>query len=284
VTVPSLEATLEEGVLRLRIRRPERANALTPEMLGTLARVLRDPPADARVALVCSEGDRVFSAGADLSMMGDANTPSSPSTEAERQAKAALAGHEAQRVLAAAEAHRARGAVREAMLAILESPLVVVARVQGHCLAGAVGIALACDLVVCAETAEWGFPEVDRGIWPFMVSALLLRHVGPKLAMDWMSTGRRFSAAEAHGAGLVSRLVPDAALDAEVEQLLDELRAKAPLALAAGKAAARAVVEMPLGVALEAMHAQLSLLVASEDAAEGVAAFAQRRAPVWRGR
>ena len=261
MSVDGLEIVAGEGVLRLEIRRPERANALSVPMLAAMAEALRRPPDDARVALVCSEGTKVFSAGADLSMMSSGATG-----------------------LGAAAAHRARGAMREAMTAILESPLLVVAKVQGTCLAGAVGIVLACDLVVCAETAEWGLPEIERGLWPFMVSVLLLRHAGSKAAMDWMSTGRRFGAAEAARAGLVSRLVAAEALDGEVEALLGELAGKAPLALASGKAAARAALEMPIGPALAAMQAQLSLLVTSDDAAEGIAAIAERRAPVWHGR
>ncbi len=258
-----LAVELAEGVLWLRIQRPERANALTPGMLRSMAEALRRPPEGAAVVVVCSEGSRVFSSGADLSMMGEQDALASP---------------------AAPAAHAARGAVREAMLAILSCPLLVVARVQGLCLAGAVGIALACDLVVCADGAEWAMPEIDRGLWPFMVSVLLARHVSPKLAMDWMSTGRRIPASELAFAGLVSRLVPDEELDGELARLLDELRAKPPLALAAGKAAMRAVSEANVPVALEAMQAQLSLLTASEDAAEGIAAFAEKRPPVWRGR
>lgn len=260
-TAEGLRVEVAGGVLWLRIDRPERANALTPQMLTALAETARHPPADAGVAVLCSAGTTVFSAGADLSMMESAHPTQG-----------------------AHGAHLARGAVREAMLALQECPLLVVARVQGLCLAGAVGLVLACDLVVCAESSTWALPEVERGLWPFMVSALLLRHVSPKVATDWMATGRRFPAAEAARAGLVSRLVADGELDAELERLLAELLAKPPLALATGKAAARSVEEMPLPAALEAMQAQLSLLAASEDAAEGSAAFHERRAPVWRGR
>lgn len=249
---------LDGAVLRLLIDRPERANALTPAMLGELASTLSQPPAPARAVLLSASGSGVFSAGADLSMMGPG------------------AG--------AAEQHRARGAVREAMLALLDCPLPVVARVQGTCLAGAVGLVLACDLVVCSEGAEWGMPEVDRGLWPFMVGVLLARHVSPKRAMDWMATGRRIPAQEAERAGLVSRLCPPDRLDAEVDGLLAELVSKPPLALAAGKAALRAACESSAASALEAMQAQLSVLASSDDAAEGIAAFAERREPRWRGR
>jgi enoyl-CoA hydratase/carnithine racemase len=265
-----LEARLADSVLWLRIRRPERANALTPSMLEAMAELLRRPPDGTAVGVLCSEGGTVFSAGADLSMMA----PGGPGAGTRVPPGGA----------AAPAAHAARGAVREAMLALLECGFPVVARVQGLCLAGGVGLALACDLVVCAQSSQWAMPEIDRGLWPFMVSALLVRHVSPKLAMDWMMTGRRIPAAELARTGMISRLVADADLDAEVERVVAELRAKPPLALAAGKAAARAAAETTVPGALEAMQAQLSLLAASEDAAEGIAAFAERRSPVWRGR
>jgi enoyl-CoA hydratase/carnithine racemase len=163
-------------------------------------------------------------------------------------------------------------------------PVPVVASVQGLCLAGGVGLVLGCDVVVAADSAAFGLPEVDLGLWPFMVSALLGRHTSPKRAMELMLSARRVPAAEALDLGLVSRVVPAADLQAETQALVDALAAKPPLAVRLGKAAFTAAMESTLAPALEAMQAQLSLLTTTEDAAEGVGAFLAKRSPQWKGR
>jgi enoyl-CoA hydratase/carnithine racemase len=117
-----------------------------------------------------------------------------------------------------------------------------------------------------------------------MVSALLARHVSPKRAMELMLSGRRVPAAEALDMGLVSRVVPAVSLVEQTDELVAALAAKPPVAVRLGKAAFQAAVETPLAPALEAMQAQLSLLNTTEDAAEGVGAFLQKRRPEWKGR
>ena len=143
---------------------------------------------------------------------------------------------------------------------------------------------LGCDVVLASDTAAFGLPEVDLGLWPFMVSALLARHVSPKRAMEMMLSARRVPAAEALDMGLLSRVVPPAELPAATAELVAALAAKPPVAVRLGKAAFLAATETPLAPALEAMQAQLSLLNTTEDAAEGVAAFLAKRAPEWKGR
>ena len=253
-----LRSSLDDGVLTLLIDRADKRNALNDAVTHGLRDALLVPPDGARVIVVRSAGDRVFCAGADLAVMGEDAT--------------------------GLEAHESRGGVREVVVAMRHCPLPVVVRVQGLCLAGGVGLALGADLVVCSDTAEWGLPEVDRGLWPFMVSALLVSHVSPKRALDWMLTGRRLDAYEALDAGLVSRVVPAATLDKEVDELAASLAAKAPVALRLGKQAWITASEAPLEVALEALQAQLALITTTRDAAEGVAAFFAKRPPVWQGR
>lgn len=253
-----LRVDFSDGVVRLTIDREAKRNALSDEVLDGMETSLRRLPEGARVVLVASAGERVFCAGADLAVMGAEAT--------------------------GLERHEARGGLRRVVLAMRDAPVPVVARVQGLCLAGGVGLALGCDLVVASEAAAFGLPEVDLGLWPFMVSALLARHVGPKAALDLMLTGRRVPAAEALTLGLVSRVVPPERLDAEVEQLCAALAAKPPVAVRLGKAAWSAVQETTLVAGLEAMQAQLSLLTQTADAAEGVAAFFGKRPPTWSGR
>ena len=252
-----LRVEADGPVLRLTIDREQRRNALNDAMLRGMIAAVREP-GDARVILVTGAGDKVFCAGADLSLMSEEAT--------------------------GLERHEARGGLRELMIAMRRCPLPVVARVQGLCLAGGVGLALGCDLVVASEAAEFGLPEVNLGLWPFMVSVLLARHCSPKLALDLMMSGRRLPAREAAAAGFVSRLVPAENLDSVVETLAGELAAKPPVAVRLGKAAFAAVEETSYEAALEAMQGQLSLITQTGDAAEGVAAFFQKRPPQWSGR
>ena len=250
-----LKVTSESGVLRLHIDREPKRNALNGDILRGILAALADP-GDARVVLLTSAGDRVFCSGADLVQMAPDAT--------------------------GLEVHEGRGLLREVVLAMRDCPLPVVASVQGLCLAGGVGLILGCDIVLAAEGAAFGLPEVDLGLWPFMVSALLGRHVSPKRAMELMLSARRVPAAEALEMGLISRVVAD--LPAETEQLAASLAGKPPVAVRLGKAAFRAAMESSLDAGLEAMQAQLSLLNTTEDAAEGVGAFLGKRKPEWKGR
>jgi enoyl-CoA hydratase len=243
------------GVLRLHIDREDKRNALNGNVLRGMLEALRSS-GDARVVLVTSAGDKVFCSGADLVQMAPDAT--------------------------GLEVHEGRGLLRQVVLAMRDCPLPVVASVQGLCLAGGVGLVLGCDIVLAAESAAFGLPEVDLGLWPFMVSALLGRHVSPKRAMEMMLSARRVPAGEAVEMGLISRVVPD--LVAETDQLAAALAAKPPIAVRLGKKAFFAAMDSSLEAGLEAMQAQLSLLNTTEDAAEGVGAFLQKRTPAWRGR
>jgi enoyl-CoA hydratase/carnithine racemase len=255
--VPGLQVDRSDRVLRLTLDRPDRRNALNDEVLSGMVAAVREP-GDARVVVITGSGDRVFCSGADLSGMADDAT--------------------------GLERHEARSGLRELVVAIRACPLPVVARVQGLCLAGGVGLALGCDLVLASSAAQFGLPEVDLGLWPFMVSALLAAHVSPKVAMELMLSGRRVPAGEALTLGLVSRVLPAQSFDTEADEVIAELARKPPVAVRLGKAAFLSALETPLVPALEAMQAQLSLLTTTADAAEGVAAFFGKREPHWQGR
>jgi enoyl-CoA hydratase len=257
VSATDLQVSRDGAVLRLHLDREAKRNALSSQVLTGMLEALR-APGDARVVLVTSAGERVFCSGADLVQMAPDAT--------------------------GLEVHESRGRLREVVLAMRACPVPVVASVQGLCLAGGVGLVLGCDVVVASEAAAFGLPEVDLGLWPFMVSALLAQHVSPKRALEMMLSGRRVPAAEALGMGLVSRVVPAAALADETAALVAALAAKPPVAVRRGKAAFVAALEMPLVPGLEAMQAELSLLNTTEDAAEGVAAFLAKRPPEWKGR
>ncbi|MDX6243206.1 MAG: hypothetical protein QOE76_929, partial [Frankiales bacterium] len=235
------------GVLRLRIDREGKRNALSDPMATEICDALATT--EARVVLLSSSGDRVFCAGADLAVMsGDGS----------------------------------RGGVRRVIEAMRACPVPVVVRVQGLCLAGGVGLVLGADLAIAADSAELGLPEVNLGLWPFMVSVLLAQHVSPKVAMDLMLTGRRVGAEEAAAIGLISRVVPDVGLDDEVEALVGTLAAAAPLAVREGKAAFLSLLDT--GDTLAHMQQRLTALTQTADVAEGIAAFRERRPPRWQGR
>ena len=250
-----LAVTNEAGVLRLHIDREPKRNALNGAVMRGMLEGLRGP-GDARVVLVTGAGEKVFCSGADLVQMAPDAT--------------------------GLEVHEGRGLLREVVLAMRDCPLPVVASVQGLCLAGGVGLILGCDIVLASESAAFGLPEVDLGLWPFMVSALLGRHVSPKRAMEMMLSARRVPAREALEMGLISRVVDD--LATETAALVGALAAKPPVAVRLGKRAFFAAMDSSLEAGLVAMQAQLSLLTTTEDAAEGVGAFLQKRKPEWKGR
>lgn len=249
------------AVTTLTIDRPEARNALDAATLDAMIAALAAADADpeVRVIVLTGAGDKAFCAGADL-RSGLTSDPS------------ALDGHEQ------------RGLLRRLFATTEGLSTPVIGRINGHALAGGLGVALACDLLVAVEDATFGTPEVHVGLWPHVISALLVQHLGPKRALEWMMTGRRYPALEAERLGLVNRVVPRDQLDAAVADLAAELVRGAPLALALGRRSYLEARAMEPRSAMAYLHGMLDLQVQTEDAAEGIAAFLERRDPVWRGR
>jgi enoyl-CoA hydratase/carnithine racemase len=258
--MPDLRVEADGNVLRLVIDREDKRNALSGDVLRGLLNAVRnvDASGDIRVVVVAAAGEKVFCSGADLAVMSNDAT--------------------------GLEQHEGRGLLRDVVLAFRACPVPVVARVQGLCLAGGVGLALGCDVVLASSAAKFGLPEVGLGLWPFMVSALLAHHISPKHAMHLMLSAERIDAQTAYEMGLVSRVYPAETFDADVDGFVDRLRVAPPVAVRLGKAAWATAEEAPLAPALEAMQAQLSLLTTTRDAAEGVAAFFEKRPPNYTGR
>jgi enoyl-CoA hydratase/carnithine racemase len=248
------------GVATITINRPERRNAVAPETIAGLremvARAGRDPAV--RVVVVTGAGDKAFCAGFDLATM--------------TAGAGALALHD----------HRGEVAGLFGQLWALGKP--TIARVRGFCLAGGFGLALACDLVVAADDAVFATPEVDIGLWPFQVTVPMLRSMPPKRALELMLTGRRVDAAEAERIGFVTRVVEAAGLDAAVAELAATLAAKPPGAVRLGRDSFYRVLDQSAEDALAHLHAMLTVLTTTDDAAEGIAAFAEKRPPRWSGR
>jgi enoyl-CoA hydratase/carnithine racemase len=159
-----------------------------------------------------------------------------------------------------------------------------IAAVNGHCLAGALGLALACDLVVAKDTATFGTPEINVGVFPFMIMALIYRNIGRKKTNELLLLGDRIDAAEAERIGIVNRVVPAGEFDAAVAEWAGRLAKKSPVLMRLGKDAMHRQMDMPFAEALEYLHHNLTLAFSTEDIQEGVRAFFEKREPEWKGR
>jgi enoyl-CoA hydratase/carnithine racemase len=179
---------------------------------------------------------------------------------------------------------RPRLAYGELLREAQDATLPIVARINGACMAGGMGLAAMTDFAVASEHAVFGLPEVKLGLFPMQVLSLLQTLVPPRTVREWAFTGEPFSAAEARAAGLVNHVVPAAELDAKVQWLVDRIADKSPTAIRRGKAAMRALASMSFDEAIAYTEAQIGLLTLTEDAREGLAAFNAKRRPVWTGR
>ena len=159
-----------------------------------------------------------------------------------------------------------------------------ICKAGGHVLAGALGVALACDLIVAADSARFGTPEINIGAFPFMIMALIYRNVPRKKTNELLLLGDQISAAEAERIGIVNRVVPKEELDQAVDEWARKLAAKSPVLMKLGKDAMFRQMDMPLADALEYLHAQLTIAFSTEDIQEGVKAFFEKREPRWTGR
>ena len=254
-------STVADGVLRLTINRPERRNAMSWDVVRRLRSAFETARDDAevRVVILTGAGDTAFCSGADLGGMG----------------------HGEDGFLAT---HEARGELVGLFHAMWHSGKPTVARVQGWAMAGGFGLALACDLVVASRRARFGAPEINVGLWPYMITVPMARSMPPKAALELMLTGRVVDAEEAQRIGFVTDVVDHDDLDGAVDRLAATLAAKSPAAMRLGRDAFYAVWDMAAPDALAHLHAMLSLTNQTEDAAEGIAAFMEKRAPQWRGR
>jgi len=159
-----------------------------------------------------------------------------------------------------------------------------ICKANGHVLAGALGLALACDLIVASEDAGFGTPEINVGVFPFMIMALIYRNVPRKKTTELLLLGERITAEEAERIGIVNKVVPAAELDAAVGDWAAKLASKSPLLMRMGKDAMFRQQDMAFMDALDYLRGNLSMALSTEDVVEGVTAFMEKREPNWKGK
>jgi len=250
----------DDGVARVVLDTPDNRNALSNELLGELIDAFESVARDerARCVVLTSSHETVFSAGGSLDQFAAEAPPVRKHFGTERFPRL----------------------FRTIMG--LGKPTICAA--NGHVLAGALGLALCCDLIVAKDTATFGTPEINVGLFPFMIMALIYRNVPRKRTNELLLLGERISAEAAREAGIVNRVVAADEFDAAVEEWARKLAAKSPVLMKLGKDAMYRQLDMPFEDAVDFLRAQLSLALTTADVQEGVSAFFDRRDPVWTGR
>jgi enoyl-CoA hydratase/carnithine racemase len=247
----------EGGVARVTLNQPDKRNSLGPVMIADLITALSAAQADQAVRVVIVGGaGKVFCAGGDLAQMEGG----------------------------AAGAQGKRGSLVDLFVLLSRLGKPTIAQVHGHALAGGLGLAVACDFVIAADVAQFGTPEVQVGVWPMMIMAILMRNVPRKRLIEMMLLGDRFSAQDALAMGLVTRVVPAGELEAHVAQLAGKLCALSPAVIRLGLEALADTQDLSLGEALPLLQQRLVGVLATDDAREGRAAFLEKRAPRWTGK
>ncbi|SEB08632.1 enoyl-CoA hydratase/isomerase family protein [Variovorax sp. YR216] len=240
------------------INRPDKRNAINKDVIAGIREGYRRAHADpeVRVIVLTAAGDKAFCAGGDLQPgVGFAFDLSRPNIDYADM-------------------------LREAQNATLPT----IARINGVCMAGGIGLLCMTDLAVAADHALFGLPEVKIGLFPMQVLSLLQRIAPRRTVREWCLGGEPFSAAEAKEGGLLNYVVPTAELDDKTQWLIDRLAGKSPTAIRRGKYAMRALEAMSFDEGIAYTESQIAVLAMTEDAREGLASFNEKRKPTWTGR
>jgi len=254
---PELLYRMEEHAAWFTLNREARRNSISVEMIGLFETHLEEAEADPEVRVLCltGAGDKAFCSGADL-----------------------LATFGADDATAGARRYAAL------LKRLVAFPKPIVVRLNGHCLAGGLGLMLAADIVYAPEGIKIGTPEVNVGLFPMMIGALIFRNALRKKAAEMIYTARMYTPEEAERMGLITRVYPREGLDEAVRATLSEISGKGPAGIRIGRQAFAAVADLPLEQALDILCEELGEVLQTEDAVEGLTAFMEKRAPQWKGR
>ena len=261
--IPSLEQVLltQEGhVAAVTLNRPEQRNPLSGQMLRDLIAAIewcRDEP-EVRVIVLTGAGDRAFCAGADLSSFNGGMTDLQRS--------------------------QSRQLFVDLFTLMAEAGKPIVGRINGHCLAGGLGLACACDILVSVDTATFGTPEINVGIWPMMIQAILSRNIPRKVLLEMEMLGDRWTAAQMQALGIVNRVVSRELLDSTVAEIAQKLTKKSPVAMRLGRNSFYRQQDMEFRAAFAYLHGQFTLVTLTEDSREGIKAFFEKREPDFKGK
>ena len=251
---------VEGHVATITLNRPEQRNPLSAVMLRDLAAAFRwcQAEPEVRVVVLTGAGDRAFCAGADLASFDGGMTD--------------------------LERHRSRDLFVDlfTLMASLGKP--IVGRINGHALAGGLGLACACDLLVSTDTATFGTPEINVGIWPMMIQAILARNLPRKVLLEMEMLGDRWTATQMEAFGVINRVVPHDQLDSAVKDIVEKLAKKSPVAMRLGRDSFYRQQDMEFSAALAYLHSQFTLITLTEDSKEGIRAFFEKREPDFKGK
>ena len=251
---------IRESIATVTLNRPEQRNPLSAAMMRDLRAALawcKGEPAIAVVVLT-GAGDRAFCAGADLGGFGGDQSP--------------------------LELHHGRHALADLFVEMAELGKPIVGRINGHALAGGFGLACACDLLVAVDTATFGTPEINVGVWPMMIQAVLARNLPRKVLLEMVMLGDRWTATQLQQYGLVNRVVPAERLDEETGRLAAGLAEKSTAIMRLGRDSFYRQQDMDFEGALQYLRSLVSVVTLTEDSAEGRKAFFEKRPPRYKGR
>ena len=251
---------VDGAIATVTLNRPEQRNPLSTPMMRDLRTALAWCKGESTVAVVIltGAGDRAFCAGADLSAFGANQSP--------------------------LELHHGRHALVQLFIEMAELGKPIIGRINGHALAGGFGLACACDLLIAVDTATFGTPEINVGLWPMMIQAVLRSNLPRKVGLEMIMLGDRWSATQLQEHGLINRVVPADNLDEETQRLAVRLAEKSTAIMKLGRDSFYRQQGMDFGSALEYLQSQVALVMLTEDSAEGRKAFFEKRPAKYSGR